>query len=242
MRDRIAMNLLEVQNICSGYGPTQILHDISINVEEREIVTIIGPNGCGKSTLLKTIMGFLIPTKGNIFFQNENVSKLRPDIKVSKGLNYVPQLENVFPSLTVRENLDMGGYLLSKSEIEDQINKIFELFPILSERLNQKAGTLSGGQRQMVAMGSALMINPKLILLDEPSAGLAPAATEELFNKIVDINRQGTTIVIIEQNAYESLNISNRGFVIAMGRNEIQDSAENILSNPQIRKAYLGGD
>jgi len=186
-------------------------------------------------------MGYLIPTQGQVSFEGRNVTHLRPDLKVRHGIGYVPQLDNIFPSLTVRENLDMGGYFLVKKELTEQLEKIFGLFPFLGKRLNQKAGTLSGGERQMVAMGSALMVNPKLILLDEPSAGLAPAAALSLFDKIREINVAGTAILIVEQNAHESLEISQRGYVLAMGNNEFEGDAANILNNPQIKKAYLGG-
>lgn len=235
------MTLLEVANVYSGYGSTEVLHGVSMRVDEREIVTIIGPNGSGKSTLLKTIMGYLRPTHGEIRFEGGDVTRVRPDIKVRQGISYVPQLENIFPSLTVRENLEMGGYLLAKTGLGEQIEKVFGLFPVLSERQGQKAGTLSGGERQMVAMGSALMVNPRLVLLDEPSAGLAPGAAISLFDKIKEINRTGTAIVIVEQNAYESLGISSRAYVLAMGQNEFEGEADRILSNAKIRKAYLGG-
>jgi ABC-type branched-subunit amino acid transport system ATPase component len=234
------MRILEASDICSGYGATEVLHGVSIFVEEGEIVTIIGPNGSGKSTLLKTIMGYLMPTEGKVVFGDEDVSRIRPDIKARQGMGYVPQLDNIFPSLTVRDNLEMGGYLLTKSALSEQVEKMYDLFPVLSDRQRQKAGTLSGGERQMVAMGSALMVNPRLLLLDEPSAGLSPAATMSLFDKIRDINSLGTAMIIVEQNAHESLTISNRGYVLAMGQNEFEGQADLILADPKIRKAYLG--
>ncbi|MBW2057620.1 MAG: ABC transporter ATP-binding protein [Deltaproteobacteria bacterium] len=235
------MRLLEVADVYSGYGATEVLHGVSMHVEGREIVTIIGPNGSGKSTLLKTIMGYLRPTRGRIGFGGRDVTRLRPDRKVRQGISYVPQLDNVFPSLTVRENLEMGGYFLPRRKLEEQTQKIYAIFPILCERQRQKAGTLSGGERQMVAMGSALMVDPRLILLDEPSAGLAPGAALSLFDKIKEINRVGAAIVIVEQNAYESLGISDRGYVLAMGQNEFEGRADSILNNVHIKKAYLGG-
>ena len=235
------MRLLEVANVYSGYGSTEVLHGVSMHVEEKEIVTIIGPNGSGKSTLLKTIMGYLVPTRGEIRFEGGGVTRVRPDMKVRQGIGYVPQLDNIFPSLTVRENLEMGGYFLRKKELSEQIGKAFGLFPMLDERRGQKAGTLSGGEKQMLAMSSALMVNPRLVLLDEPSAGLAPAVAMSLFDKIKEINGVGTTIVIVEQNAYESLEISNRGYVLAVGQNEFEGEANKILSSAKIRKAYLGG-
>jgi len=235
------MRALDVENIFSGYESVEILHGISMRVEEKEIVTIIGPNGCGKSTLLKTIMGHLTPNQGRISYQGEDVTYLRPDEKVKSGINYVPQLDNVFPSLTVLENLEMGGYLLSKRDLCDRIDPIFTLFPILKNRAAQTAGTLSGGERQMLALGSALMMNPKLLLLDEPTAALAPAMALSIFEKIRDINHMDTTIVIVEQNAFESLAISNRGYVLAMGQNEFEGNAGQILGSEKVRKAYLGG-
>ena len=235
------MRILDVEDVYSGYGSVEILHGISMYVEQKEIVTIIGPNGCGKSTLFKTIMGHLTATRGRVSYEGRDVTRLRPDEKVKKGISYVSQLDNIFPSLTVLENLEMGGYLLSKSELHEQIEPIFSLFPLLKNRAAQTAETLSGGERQMVAMGSALMINPKLLLLDEPSAGLSPAVALSMFDKIKEINTIGTTILIVEQNAYESLEISNRGYVLAMGQNEFEGEAGQILSDEKIRKAYLGG-
>lgn len=235
------MNLLEVQNICSGYSGAEILHGISLHVQQNEIVTIIGPNGCGKSTLLKTIMGHLAPTKGAIIFNERDISGLRPDQNLRRGIGYVPQLENIFPSLSVLENLEMGGFLFDKAKLKERLEKVFELFPKVKERLGQTAGTLSGGERQMVAMGAAFMAEPRLVLLDEPSAGLSPAVTTGMFDKITELNRLGTTILIVEQNAYESLEISNRGYVLAMGQNVFDGQAHEILKNDKIGKTYLGG-
>jgi len=232
---------MEVNNVFSGYGATEVLHNISIHIDEGEVATIIGPNGAGKSTLLKTIMGYLMPFSGKILFQKKEITRLRVDEKVKKGINYVPQLDNIFPSLTVQENLEMGGYLQTKEEMRIKIRMMYELFPVLQKKKNQKAGIMSGGERKMLAMARALMLRPKLLLLDEPSAGLSPAATSGVFNKIKEIHETGTAIIIVEQDAYRSLTISNRGYVLAMGQNEFEGDADEILSDERIRKAYLGG-
>jgi len=235
------MAFLEVNNIASGYGHTEILHGVSIRIEQDEIVTIIGPNGAGKSTLFKTIMGYLKPNAGNILFSGKDVTKLEPNIKRESGIAYVPQLENIFPSLSIRENLEMGGYSKNTKEVNKGIERAYSSFPILSERSNQRAHTLSGGQRQMLAMSMALMTEPALLLLDEPSAGLAPKITEEVFSQIKRLNEEGIGILIIEQDAHRSLSISDRGYVLAMGENHFDGPADMLLKDEQIREAYLGG-
>jgi len=235
------MNLLKVNNIFSGYGSTEILHGVSMCVNQDEIVTIIGPNGAGKSTLFKTIMGYLIPSAGSIVFLGEEVTKLEPNKKVEKGMAYVPQLENVFASLTVQENLEMGGYSRDNQTVKKGIERAYSTFPILKEKRNKRVHTLSGGERQMLAMGRALMTEPDLLLLDEPSAGLAPKVAEAVFNQIKNLHKEGIGIIIIEQDAYRSLSISHRGYVLAMGQNHFDGSADKILNNEQIREAYLGG-
>ncbi len=233
--------MLEVGDIFSGYGDMEVLHGVSISVAEDEIVTIIGPNGAGKSTLLKTIMGYLIPRKGKIILHGEDVTELQPDEKVKRGVGYVAQLNNVFPSLLVKENLEMGGYTENGATVRKKIGEAGELFPILKEKRKQRAGTMSGGERQMLAMARALMTDPELLLLDEPSAGLSPKVAQAVFEKIVEIHQRGTAIVIVEQDAYQSLGISDRGYVLAMGKNEFEDEADKILDNERIREAYLGG-
>ena len=235
------MKILEVKDVYSGYGDTEVLHGVSIYLNEGEIVTIIGPNGAGKSTLLKTIMGYLPPTRGRILFRDEDVTVLRPDEKVRKGIGYVPQLENVFPSLTVEENLEMGGYIEDKRRLPERIEGAYELFPVLKERRGQRVRTMSGGQRQMLAMARALMTEPSLLLLDEPSAGLSPKVSTAVFEMIEEIHRREKTIIIVEQDAYQSLGISNRGYVLAMGQKEYEDEAHKILDSRKIREAYLGG-
>jgi len=236
------MKTLEANTIFAGYGKSEILHGISICVEKGEAITIIGPNGAGKSTLLKAIMGYIPVSKGEIYWKGENITCLEPHEKASRGFGYVPQLGNVFPSLTVKENLEMGGFIQNKEMIKERMDKAFQLFPILANRLKQKAGTLSGGQRQMLGMARALMTDPELLMLDEPSAGLSPKVSEELFSIIADIhNKIDSAIIMIEQDAYQSLSISDRGYVLVMGQNEFEDRADKILSNEKIREAYLGG-
>lgn len=236
------MRILEVNSLFAGYGKTEILHGISIYLEKEEAITIIGPNGAGKSTLMKALMGYLPIFRGEIYWKGENITYLKPHEKTRRGFGYVPQLGNVFPSLTVKENLEMGGFIRSKEAIREGMERALHLFPFLAERLNQKAGTLSGGQRQMLAMARALMTDPELLMLDEPSAGLSPKVSEEVFITISEIHKEmGRTIIMIEQDAYQSLSISNRGYVLVMGQNEFEDRAEGILSNEKIRKAYLGG-
>lgn len=235
------MPLLEVKNVVSGYGRTDVLHGVSITVEAHEIVTIIGPNGAGKSTLFKTIMGYLVPSSGKIIFSEEDVTGLKPNEKVKKGIAYVPQLDNIFPSLTIRENLEMGAFSKDSETMKKGMERAYRAFPILGDRSNQRARTLSGGQRQMLAMRMALMTEPALLLLDEPSAGLSPKVAEEVFNQIKSLHARGIGILIIEQDAEKSLGISNRGYVLTMGQNHFDGSADAILNDPQIKEAFLGG-
>jgi len=234
------MSLLKVDNVTSGYGEMEILHGVSIRVDEGEIVSIIGPNGAGKSTLMKTIFGLLRPTQGVITFKGREITGLSPDRIVRLGMAYVPQVENVFPSLTVRENLEMGAFIRN-DDFSDRIREMFDLFPILGQRGRQQVGKMSGGERQMVAMARALMLNPRLILLDEPSAALAPNLAQVIFERISAVNETGVAILIVEQNAKESLSLSDRGYVLASGRNRFTDTGENLLANEEIGQPYLGG-
>jgi ABC-type branched-subunit amino acid transport system ATPase component len=234
------MSLLEVIDITAGYGETDILDSVSIGLRQKEIVSIIGPNGAGKSTLLKAIFGLLTPQKGSIKLYDEEITGLSPDKIVRKGMGYVPQVENVFPSLTVHENLEMGAFIRT-DDFRDKLDEIYALFPLLLKRKTEKVGKLSGGMRQMVAMGRALMLGPKILLLDEPTASLAPILVGMLFEKIVDINRTGVAMIIVEQNARETLKVSHRGYVLAMGRKVFEDSGEDLLKNEEIGKLYLGG-
>lgn len=218
----------------------EVLHEVSVELDTGEIVTIIGPNGAGKSTLMKTIFGLLKPTGGKILFDGKNITGLPPDRIVRLGMAYVPQVDNVFPSLTAQENLEMGAFILTRN-FSDRMDDIYGLFPLLKERRRQRVGRMSGGERQMVAMGRALMLNPKLILLDEPSAALAPNLAAMIFDRITAINQTGVAILIVEQNAKESLRLSDRGYVLASGRNRFKDTGKNLLTNKEIGELYLGG-
>ena len=234
------MALINVDKIHAGYDGNEILHGISIQVDAREVVTIIGPNGAGKSTLLKVIMGYLAPRIGSINFDGADITALQPDQRVAQGIAYVPQLENVFPSLTVEENLIMGGYLLVREQVKRRILELYAHFPRLAERKHQRVRTLSGGERQMLALARALMNEPRLLLLDEPSAALSPRMVGEVFDKVVEIHEQGKAVIIVEQEAQRSLEISNRCYVLVDGKNAFEDRAEKILNNDKIREAYLG--
>lgn len=234
------MMILEAKGVTSGYSDVDILHDVAIRVDSNQIVSIIGPNGAGKSTLLKTIFGILKPRHGTIRLKEENITGLKPDKVAHKGISYVPQVDNVFPSMTIQENMDMGAFIRN-DDYSRRVEEIYELFPVLGERRNQKAGQLSGGQRQMVAMGRALMVDPQLLLLDEPSAGLAPNLVDMIFEKIKEINATGVAIMIVEQNAREALKMADHGYVLAMGRNVLDDSGEALLDNEEVGRLYLGG-
>ena len=238
--DGIRASLLETEGLVAGYVPeVDILNGVSIRVAEGEIVTVIGPNGAGKSTLIKTIFGLLHPRRGTIVFEGDDITVLKPHECTQRGLSYVPQLDNVFPSLTVEENLEMGS--LDRSRTAEQIERMYELFPRLGERRGQVVGTMSGGERQMVAMARALMPDPRVLLLDEPSAGLAPAFVEAIFQKVEDINRAGVTIVMVEQNARRALGLSNRGYVLDVGRNRFEGGGRELLEDENVAELYLGG-
>jgi neutral amino acid transport system ATP-binding protein len=232
--------ILRVEHITAGYGEKDILIDVSIGLKKGEIIAIIGPNGAGKSTLLKAIFGLITPSNGNIYVNREEVTGLKPDKIAARGLSYVPQVDNVFPSLTVKENLQMGGFTRSKG-LSERIDEIYHLFPVLREKKNQKVKELSGGQRQMVAMGRALILNPEVLLLDEPSAGLAPQFVGMIFEKIKDINSKGVSIILVEQNAKEALKMAHRGYILAMGKNVMEGDGAAMLDNKEIGKLYLGG-
>jgi ABC-type branched-subunit amino acid transport system ATPase component len=234
------MIILKVEDITAGYTEVEILHDVHIQVKSDEIVSVIGPNGAGKSTLLKTIFGVLKPKKGHIILKDEEITGLNPDRVARRGISYVPQVNNVFPSLAIQENLEMGAYI-RKDDYSQRLEEVFDLFPILKGRRKQKAGQLSGGQRQMVAMGRALMLDPQVLLLDEPSAGLAPLIVADIFEKIKEINADGVAIVIVEQNAREALKMAHHGYVLATGRNVLDDSGEALLANDEVGRLYLGG-
>ena len=223
-----------------GYGETTILNRCSISVKEGEITVIVGPNGAGKSTAMKAIFGMLNLRKGNVFFDNEDITYLSPQDRVKKGMGFVPQTNNVFTSMTVLENLEIGGFT-SLDKMTSNIEEIFNLFPILAEKQNQIVGELSGGQRQQVAVGRALMTNPKLLMLDEPTAGVSPIVVKELFEKIINIAKAGIAILMVEQNAKQALEISDNGFVLVQGENKFTDKGSTLLANKEVRKAFLGG-
>lgn len=232
--------LLEVEDVYAGYiKDLNILQGINFKIEAHELVTVIGPNGAGKSTLAKTIFGLLSPNQGKIIFKGENIAGLKPNEIVKRGMCYVPQIVNVFPSLTIEENLEMGAYTLSGST-RKQKELIYTMFPKLKERAKQKAGTLSGGERQMLAMGRALMLDPDLLLLDEPSAALSPILVNNIFEQIKAINATGKAIVLVEQNAKKALMMAHRGYVLESGRDAIEGGGEDLLNNPQVAQLYLG--
>ena len=236
------MPLLKVDGITCGYGDMQVLTDVSIQVQRGEVVSIIGPNGAGKSTVMKAVFGLLHPWTGKIEFDGVDISRHEPYQIVETGMCYVPQVANVFTELTVDENLDMGAFVRSDDQVGQRKQQIFELFPRLHERRRQKAGKMSGGERQMVAMGSALMLDPKLILLDEPSAGLAPKMVDHIFERIVHVNRQfNVAVMMVEQNAKQSLQMAHRGYVMASGENRVEGTGDELLNDPDVARLYLGG-
>ena len=232
--------ILQVRGLDAGYGDLQILDGVDLDIHDDEYVTIVGPNGAGKSTVMKSVFGLTTHMGGSITFQDQEIHGLPPEQIIRTGIGYVPQNDNVFASLSVRENLEMGAYILD-SVPEDRIQRIYDRFPILEERSEQKAGTLSGGQRQMVAMGRALMLEPDLLLLDEPSAGLAPDLVDDMFDRIDGINEAGTAILMVEQNAKEALRRCDRGYVLVNGANRYVDTGEALLNDEGVRQDFLGG-
>ncbi len=235
------MAMLELHDVHSFYGNIEALKGISLHVEKGEIVTLIGANGAGKTTTLRTITGLIKPRQGKVILEGEDLTQFKAHEIVYKGLAMVPEGRGIFARLTVAENLDMGAYSRNDKEgIKEDLERVYELFPRLKERRNQVAGTLSGGEQQMLAMGRALMARPRLLLLDEPSMGLAPVLVELIFDTIVDINKQGTTILLVEQNALMALSIAHRGYVLRTGEIALADSAENLRNNEMVQKTYLG--
>lgn len=232
--------LLNVENLTVSYGGIQALRGISFTVEEGEVVTLIGANGAGKSTTLKTICGLVRPQAGTVSYQGESLNRISPHQIVSRGISQVPEGRRVFTRLTVLENLEMGAYTRNKQETRQSLENVFERFPRLRERKNQLAGTLSGGEQQMLAMGRALMSRPRLLLLDEPSMGLAPMLVREIFSIITEINRSGMTILLVEQNANMALSIAKRAYVLETGQIVLSGPAAEMARNEEVRKAYLG--
>ena len=232
--------ILRIRDLDAGYGDLQILSDVVLDVADEEYVTIVGPNGAGKSTVMKTVFGLTTHMDGTVEFEGKPIQGLAPEQIIREGIGFVPQNDNVFPGLSVRENLEMGAYILDEVP-EDQIETIYDRFPILRERSDQKAGTLSGGQRQMVAMGRALMLDPDLLLLDEPSAGLAPDLVADMFDRIDRINEGGTAVLMVEQNAKEALRRCDRGYVLVNGENRYTDRGDVLLADEDVRRDFLGG-
>ena len=234
------MSLLSVEGVTAGYEQMEILHDVSIEVRPGEIVTLIGPNGAGKSTLMKTVFGLLKPRRGSIRLEGRDITGLAPSALVSRGLSYVPQVDNVFPSLTVEENLEMGA-VVRRDDFRGRLEDVLGLFPNLVSKRRLKVGGLSGGERQMVAMGRALMLDPCLLLLDEPSAGLAPVLVDTVFEKIEALNRNGLAILLVEQSAREALRRSHRGYVLAGGQVRLEGPGPALLEDAEVARLYLGG-
>ena len=234
------MYLLSGENITCGYSSVDILSNCTIGVKRGQIASIVGPNGAGKSTAMKAIFGLLSIRKGKIFLDGEDITNLQPQERVLKGMGFVPQTNNIFPSLSVQENLEMGAFIQAKN-CEDMLDYIYELFPILKDKRYQQAGELSGGQRQQVAVGRALMTSPKVLMLDEPSAGVSPIVMEGIFKKIKEIANQGTAILMVEQNAKQALTISDLGFVLNQGKNLFTDTGKSLLDDKEVRHAFLGG-
>ncbi|MBW3010981.1 ABC transporter ATP-binding protein [Candidatus Woesearchaeota archaeon] len=232
--------MLTIKDLDSWYGKIQVLHTVKMHIDPGEIVSIIGPNGAGKSTILKNIFGLIEKRNGKIFFDSKNIIKKRPEDITRLGITYVPQGRSVFPNLTVHENLEMGGFIRN-DDLSEDLDYIYKKFPRLKERQDQKAGLLSGGEQQMVAIGRALMLKPKLLLLDEPSLGLSPQMKILIFEKIIEINSDGVAMFIVEQNAKMSLKISDRAYVLELGKNKLQGKGKDMLKNKDVAKLYLGG-
>ena len=235
------MALLEVSGVHTFYGNIEALKGVSLTVEEGEVVTLIGSNGAGKSTTLRSISGLTPPREGSIKFEDTEIGEVPPQEIVERGISLSPEGRHVFPRMTVRENLDLGAYLRKDRDgIENDRERVYSLFPRLKERERQKGGTMSGGEQQMLAIGRALMANPRLLLLDEPSMGIAPILVERIYETIAEINRQGTTILLVEQNANYALDVSKRGYVLETGKIALEDQSSALRTNPEVQKAYLG--
>ena len=234
------MYLLSGQNITCGYNSIDIVFNCNIGVNKGEIASIVGPNGAGKSTVMKSLFGLIGIRKGKVLLDGEDITNMPPQERVLKGMGFVPQTNNIFPSLSVQENLEMGAFI-ENSDPNNMLDYIYGIFPILHDKKRQQAGELSGGQRQQVAVGRALMTNPKVLMLDEPSAGVSPIVMEGIFNKIQEIAKQGTAILMVEQNAKQALEISDLGFVLNQGRNLFTNTGKSLLDNKEVRKSFLGG-
>ena len=231
---------LSGKNITAGYGGVDIINNVNLYVKAGEIVVIVGPNGAGKSTAMKAMLGMLKLTSGLVQFSEQNIDNLLPQERVRLGIAFVPQTQNVFTGMSVEENLEMGAFLRNDN-IQETIDQIYELFPILRDKRNQNAGELSGGQRQQVAFGRALMTKPKILMLDEPTAGVSPIVMDELFSRIIEVGKTGVGILMVEQNAKQALSIADRGYVLVNGKNRNEGTGKELLDNPDVRKSFLGG-
>lgn len=227
-------------NLTAGYGGVDIIKNITLEVKQGEIAVIVGPNGAGKSTAMKALLGMLKLTDGSVSFAEDDISNMLPQDRVNLGIAFVPQTNNVFTGMSVEENLEMGGFIRT-DDIHHTIEDIYNLFPVLKEKRNQNAGELSGGQRQQVAFGRALMTKPKILMLDEPTAGVSPIVMDELFSRIIEVGKTGVGILMVEQNAKQALSIADRGYVLVNGKNSREGSGQDLLNNPEVRKSFLGG-
>ena len=234
------MSFLIGKEMSAGYGGTDILHACTIGVEQGEIAVVVGPNGAGKSTAMKAVFGMLPLREGSVLMGDRDITHLKPQERVRNGMGFVPQNNNVFTSLTVQENLEMGAFI-RRDDFSDTLTQVFDLFPVLKEKRSQAAGELSGGQRQQVAVGRALMTQPQVLMLDEPPAGVSPIVMDELFDRIIEIARSGIAILMVEQNAKQALSIADKGYVLVQGSNRYTDTGSALLANPNVRKAFLGG-
>lgn len=234
------MSYLIGEAMTGGYGSVDILHECTIAVEKGEIAVIVGPNGAGKSTAMKAVFGMLHIRSGHVKLDGEDITSLTPQARVAKGMAFVPQTNNIFPSMSVEQNLEMGAFLRT-DDISTTMEEVYQLFPILRDKRYQNAGELSGGQRQQVAVGRALMTQPKVLMLDEPTAGVSPIVMDELFDLIIDIARTGLSILMVEQNARQALNIADKGYVLVQGRNRFTDTGQALMNDPEVRRSFLGG-
>ncbi len=234
------MSFLIGENMTGGYGSVDILHSCTVGVERGEIAVVVGPNGAGKSTAMKAMFGMLALRGGRVIMKGEDITALKPQERVLRGMGFVPQTQNVFPSMTVEENLEMGAFI-RRDDVAETMGQVFDLFPILKDKRHQPAGELSGGQRQQVAVGRALMTRPDVLMLDEPTAGVSPIVMDELFDRIIEIARTGIAILMVEQNAKQALAIADKGYVLVQGENRYTDTGEVLLENPDVRRAFLGG-
>ncbi|MCE2522049.1 MAG: ABC transporter ATP-binding protein [Rhodobacteraceae bacterium] len=234
------MSFLVGRNLTCGYGGADIIHDVTIAVDKGQIAVVVGPNGAGKSTAMKAMLGLMELTSGSVIHDNEDITRLSPQERVGRGMAFVPQTRNIFATLTVEENLEMGAFL-HKGDFAGIMDQTFELFPVLREKRSQKAGELSGGQRQQVALGRAMMTSPNLLVLDEPTAGVSPIVMDEVMERICEIARSGVSVLMVEQNARSALEIANVGYVLVQGRNRFTDTGEALLADPEVRSSFLGG-